>query len=38
MLKHIIGIVLGIIGIIILIVGGVLFFADRRAKKVVAAN
>ena len=28
----------GIIGIIILIVGGVLFFADRRSKKVVAAN
>jgi len=28
----------GIIGIIILIVGGVLFFADRRAKKAVAAN
>lgn len=28
----------GIIGIIILIAGGVLFFADRRAKKVVATN
>lgn len=28
----------GIIGIIILIVGGVLFFADRRSKKVVASN
>ncbi len=28
----------GIIGIIILIAGGVLFFADRRSKKVLAAN
>jgi len=28
----------GIIGIIILIAGGVLFFADRRSKKVVSAN
>jgi glucose uptake protein GlcU len=28
----------GIIGIIILVVGGVLFFVDRKQKKVMAAN
>jgi hypothetical protein len=32
------GLGVGIIGIIILVVGGVLFFVDRKQKKVMAAN
>ena len=32
------GLGVGIVGIVILIVGGVLFFADRKPKKMVATN